>query len=569
MLVRLTGIVIVLVAMLPALSRAAETDAKLDVPLRARAASGQGFSRVIVRTLPGASALRAIESVAGIAGRRLPTLHAQVALVADTALASLAALDDVVSVALDRRVQGTLERTSATVGASLVRDELGVDGAGVGVAIIDSGVANWHDDLGTDRVVHFADFVAHLPQPHDDYGHGTHVAGIIAGSGYDSGGARRGVAPAASLIVLKVLDGAGDGYISNVIAAIDYVIEHRSRFNIRVLNLSVAAGVDESYAKDPFTLAAKRAVDAGIVVVTSAGNLGRTETGQIQRGGITAPGNAPWVLTVGASNHQRTASRADDTLASFSSRGPTNIDRAMKPDVIAPGVGIESLGAGGSTIYNLNPAARLSGTVDTATLPYLSMTGTSMASPVVAGTVALMFQANPTLTPNLVKAIIQYTAERRPRLELTAQGAGFLNTRGAVQLAAMLGKGSISPRMDGFAIWSRQVIWGNHRVRGGVLSPAATAWRTDVTWGALTSNAGEPITWGTTPDGEPWGAAGGDVEALALESVDVAFNAASEQRNGSSWEGGSLPPRLRGLAALAPVETRWASRPVVQERSSW
>ena len=173
------------------------------------------------------------------------------------------------------------------------------------------------------------------------------------------------MAPGASLIVLKVLDGAGDGFISNVIAAIDYVVEHRARFNIRVLNLSVAAGVYESYTKDPFTLAAKRAVDAGIVVVTSAGNLGRSDSGQIQRGGITAPGNAPWVLTVGASNHQRTAARADDTLASFSSRGPTNIDRAMKPDVVAPGVGIESLAAGGSTIYNLNPAARLAGTVDT------------------------------------------------------------------------------------------------------------------------------------------------------------------------------------------------------------
>ena len=254
-----------------------------------------------------------------------------------------------------------MERTSATIGASWVREKLGFDGTGVGVAIIDSGIANWHDDLGADRVVHFADFVTFLPQPHDDYGHGTHVAGIIAGNGYDSGGARRGIAPGANLIVLKVLDATGDGFISNVIAAIDYAIEQRVRLNIRVLNLSVAAGVYESFTTDPFTLAAKRAVDAGIVVVTSAGNLGSSETGQVQYGGITAPGNAPWVLTVGASNHQRTAARADDVVAPFSSRGPTNIDRAMKPDVVAPGVAIESLAAAGSTIYTANPKARLVG----------------------------------------------------------------------------------------------------------------------------------------------------------------------------------------------------------------
>ena len=567
MLVRLTGFVIVLMAMVPAPARGAAADGKLDPPLRARADRGEGLSRVIVRTLPGVSATPAIKSVAGIAGRRLAMLDAQVALVADTSLDSLAARADVLSVTLDRRVHGTLERTSATVGASQVRDELGVDGAGIGVAIIDSGVANWHDDLGTDRVVHFADFVTHLPQPHDDYGHGTHVAGIIAGSGYDSAGARRGVAPGASLVVLKVLDGAGDGFISNVIAAVDYIIEHRARFNIRVLNLSVAAGVYESYTTDPFTLAAKRAVDAGIVVVTSAGNLGRSDSGQIQRGGITAPGNAPWVLTVGATNHQRTAARADDTLASFTSRGPTNIDRAMKPDVAAPGVGIESLAAGGSTIYNLNPAARLTGTVETATVPYISMTGTSMAAPVVAGTVALMLQANPDLTPNLVKAIIQYTAERRPRIELTAQGAGFLNTRGAVQLAAALQKGAVAPRTDNFATWSRHVIWGNHRVRGGNLAPAATAWRRDVTWGASTTSTGEPITWGTTADGDLWGA-GSDSEAIALEPLDVAFDAASERDDRSTLELRVPPGARRAVAAIIPEERRRPRRTVVAERSA-
>ncbi len=549
------GLLLLVTALLPCPAHAAERDAKLDQPLLARALNPGGFSRVIIRTAVGVSAAPAIKAVAGTAGRHLPALNGQVALVADTALSTLASRADVLSIALDRRVQGAMERTAATVGASWVRDELGVDGTGIGVAIVDSGVANWHDDLGSDRVVHFADFVTHLPQPHDDYGHGTHVAGIIAGSGYDSGGARRGVAPGASLIVLKVLDGAGDGYISNVIAAMDYAVEHRARFNIRVLNLSVAAGVYESYTTDPFTLAAKRAADAGIVVVTSAGNLGRTESGHVQRGGITAPGNAPWVLTVGATNHQRTVARGDDTLAPFSSRGPTHIDRAMKPDVVAPGVGIESLAAGGSTIYDLNAGARLAGTVDTATLPYLSMTGTSMAAPVVAGAVALMLQANPDLTPNLVKAILQYTAERRSRIELAAQGGGFLNARGAVQLADALREGTTSPRGDDLAPWSRHIIWGHQRVRGGVLAAGANAWRRDVVWGASTTAEGKVIVWGTTADGEgAWGS-GGDVEPIALGPVDVAIWDSNEDRDDGRWSGGprgvSSSPS-RALAAILP-----------------
>jgi subtilisin family serine protease len=504
--------------------------------------------------VPGASAPAAIKAVDGSIGRRLSGDHGQVAVVADSELASLAGRADVLSIALDRRVQGTLERTSATVGAAFVREETGVDGSGVGVAIIDSGVANWHDDLGNERVVHFADFVTHLPQPNDDYGHGTHVAGIIAGSGYDSAGARRGIAPGASLVVLKVLDGAGDGYISNVIAAIDYAVEQRDRFNIRVLNLSVAAGVYESYTSDPFTLAARRAVDAGIVVVTAAGNLGRSESGQTQRGGITAPGNAPWVLTVGASNHQRTTTRSDDTLAQFSSRGPTNIDRAMKPDIAAPGVGIESLASVGSTIYTMNPSARLAGTVDTAAPPYLSMTGTSMAAPVVAGTVALMYQINPNLTPNLAKAIVQFTAERRARLELTAQGAGFLNTSGAVRLAAALARDEHSQRdIDAFAQWSRHVIWGNKRVRGAALSATANSWRTDVVWGASTTDDGEPVVLGIR-NGTGAGSGVEAFDAMDADSLDVAFDAASERPGTSYFKGFARPARSVFLAV--PLDER-------------
>jgi serine protease AprX len=502
MLKRVVLVIALLTAVaVPALAAGHGASGKLDPTLRARALTARGTSRVIIETTDGIAADRLIRSLKGKPGRRLGLLRGQVADIPNAALEALADHPGVRAVRLDRRVTGTMERTDATIGANWVRENLGLDGAGVGVAIIDSGVTSWHDDLGSDRVVHFADFVDFQPLPSDEYGHGTHVAGIIAGSGYDSNGARRGVAPAANLVVLKVLDADGYGYISNVIAALDYAVEHRAQFNIRVINLSVAAGVYESYNTDPLTLAAKRAVQAGVVVVTAAGNLGRNAQRAIQYGGITAPGNAPWVLTVGASSHSGTASRSDDSMASFSSRGPGFIDYAAKPDIVAPGVGIESLTDATSSLFLSHPAARLWGTVDTATQPYLSLSGTSMSAPVVTGTVALMMQANPALSPNLVKAILQYTAEHKSRYNDLTQGAGFLNARGAVQLAKILGSAATrtasgNPISDPTA-WNRHINWGNHRIGGGVLRADANAWAANVTWGATSTDEGDAIVWGT------------------------------------------------------------------------
>jgi serine protease AprX len=475
-------------------------DARLDAALRRRAHAPDGHSRIILTVEPGVAAASLIRTVDGVVGRRLALLGGQVADVRDETLDTLAAMPGVRSVSLDRPIEGTLERTGATIGSGWVHEALGVDGTGVGVAIVDSGVTAFHDDLGAGRVVRFADFVNFQPQPYDDYGHGTHVAGIIAGSGYDSSGRRQGIAPGASLLVEKVLDATGEGFISNVIAAIDYAVANRDTFHIRVINLSVAAGVYESFNSDPLTLAAKRAVEAGIVVVSAAGNLGRKPTGGVQYGGIGAPGNAPWVLTVGASSHMGTADRRDDTVAAFSSRGPSAIDLSAKPDLVAPGVGIESLADADSTLFVTKPAARLWGTVPTATEPYLSLTGTSMASPVVSGTIALMLQANPTLTPNLVKAILQYTAESKRRYDSLTQGGGFLNARGAVELARALAGGEplATSRQNDPTRWSGHIVWGNHRLGSGLLVASANAWHTDVIWGSTTTPDGHDVTWGRT-----------------------------------------------------------------------
>ena len=161
-------------------------DAKLDSGLRDRAHAPRGRSRVILRLAPGVSADAIVESLRGTLGRPLSLVGGQVAEIPDTALDALASLPGIAGISLDRGVHGTLERTSATIGATWVRENLGYDGTGVGIAVIDSGVTSWHDDLGSNRVVRFVDFVNFQSGAYDDYGHGTHVAGILAGSGFDS-----------------------------------------------------------------------------------------------------------------------------------------------------------------------------------------------------------------------------------------------------------------------------------------------------------------------------------------------------------------------------------------------
>jgi serine protease AprX len=502
---------------------------KLDRVLAARAKEGRHRDiRVIIELVNPSEArgLRgmddgedAVRQAKGRLGRRLRAFNGRVAYVSEKELEKLASHPLVKSVHVDRPTRGHLNRTAVTIGARSVRSDYGYDGAGVGVAVLDSGITSWHDDLATNgvgqRVVRFVDFVNHYPLPYDDNGHGTHVAGVIAGNGHDSYGAHAGIAPRAHLIGLKVLDENGGGYISDVIAALDFIIANKAAYNIRVANLSVGAPVTTSYNNDPLTLACKRAVEAGIVVVVAAGNLGRNANGQTQYGAITAPGNAPWVLTVGASSHQGTTGRYDDKMARYSSRGPTMHDFLAKPDIVAPGTGTVSLADPASRFYLTKAPYLVSGSRLLGHKPYLALTGTSMASPVVAGTVALMLQANPSLTPNAVKAILQYTANPLPRANYLAQGAGVVNAYGAVRLARYFANPTGSEPTS--STWSKHIIWGNRRVAGGELKPNASAWATNVVWGTRsvsgqnvvwgTLAAAENIVWGTAADGENivWG----------------------------------------------------------------
>jgi serine protease AprX len=478
-------------------------------------------TRVIVTLQPGAQLPAEFQRFARPHGK-LGIINGQVVDVPNSVLRHLSAHPSVFNIHYDRPIAKFNYRTSLTVGTRAVQEMLSLTGAGVTVAVLDSGIAAWHDDLtnhsstlypyGDQRVAGFVDFVNGQMAPYDDNGHGTHVAGIIAGNGYDSNGQKGGSAPDASLVSLKVLDAHGNGTISTIITALEWVLANHSAYNIRVVNLSVGAAVNESYWTDPLTLAVKRVVDAGVVVVAASGNFGRNSVGLPQYGGISAPANAPWVITVGASSTNGTPERADDAVATFSSRGPTYLDWAAKPDLIAPGTGTVSLSSPGSTFDLTKPQFLLPGLRDTASLPYLSLSGTSMAAPVVSGAVALMLQANPTLTPNAVKAILQYTAQEYPGYDGLTQGAGFLNAVGAVRLARFFATAQPGDPYPTQSIWSKQIIWGNHRLTGGALMPAANAWNLGTTWGVAKVNANENIVWGTVlaDDNIVWGTAADD-----------------------------------------------------------
>jgi serine protease AprX len=262
----------------------------------------------------------------------------------------------------------------------------------------------------------------------DDSGHGTFVAGIIAGRGWGQRGAVPagsyvGVAPNVNIISVKVSNSNGMAYVSDVVAAIEWVTEHRKEHNIRVLNLSLASTVAGSYLTDMFDAAVELAWFQGLVVVVAAGNGG-------PNAGITAPANDPFVITVGATDDMGTATTTDDAVAPFSSYGKT-VDGIAKPDVVAPGRNIVS-----TLSSPLAPLARQFPNRVLGSGNYIRLSGTSAAAPVVSGVVAQLLEARPNLTPGQVKWLLTHTA-----LPVTGPGtgAGYPQVGAAVDFAGKPG----------------------------------------------------------------------------------------------------------------------------------
>jgi len=302
-----------------------------------------------------------------------------------------------------------------------------VTGKGIGIALLDSGIASNHKAL-YGRVVKRIDLVGDGSPKLDPFGHATHIAGLIAGQASAAVGITKaytgGIAPGANLIDVRVLGADGTGLTSDVIDGIDWVISNKTLYNIRIINLSLGHAVMESSATDPLCAAVQRAVDAGIVVIASSGNRGKTDTGQPILGGITSPGNSPYALTVGALNTFVTVDRSDDHVTTYSSRGPTRFDLAVKPDVVAPGNKVVSLESPGAYLPTTYPTTHVAGN---GTNGYMRMSGSSMATGVVAGGVALLLQGSPKLTPLQIKVLIQTGSSYLPEDGLVAGGAGSVN----------------------------------------------------------------------------------------------------------------------------------------------
>jgi len=317
---------------------------------------------------------------------------------------------------------GALDVSTALIGIQKVWDQ-GYTGKGQTIAIIDSGI-HPHPDL-KNKIVGWVDLKDGEPKPMDTFGHGTHVAGIAAGTGAKSAGTVKGVAPDADLVGVRITS------VAEAIKGIQWVIENKEKYNISVLNMSLGDFATRSYKDDPWAQAAQKAVDAGLIVVVAAGNDGPSE------GSVSTPGTHPDVITVGALDDRRTLDRGDDTVADFSSRGPTSIDGLTKPDLLAPGVSIFGPLAPGATL-------------DVPELPhigtdYFAISGTSMATPMVAGLAAILKQANPDLTHHQIKEILVKTADLYLPEEPNVQGAGLLDAAEALEVALDLVNSKSAP----------------------------------------------------------------------------------------------------------------------------
>ena len=311
----------------------------------------------------------------------------------------------------------------------------GYTGTGVGVAIVDSGIAT-HTALDTRVVAHVNLVSNEAGVTGDPFGHGTHVAGIVGGNRtaatYVTSAYAGGSAPSVKLVDVRVLGAQGSGLTSDVIAGIDWAVSHRTTYNIRVINLSLGHPVTEPSTTDPLCQAVVRAVTAGVTVVVSAGNYGLTSAGAPVLGGITSPGNTPVALTVGAIDTKGTVSSSDDTVAPYSSRGPTRFELAVKPDVVAPGTRIVSLEAQSSYLSTTYPQWHVAGSGKNA---YIRLSGTSMATAVVSGGAALLLNASPSLSPAQVKMTMQMGAQFMPSGGLVASGTGSVNFAQSLKLA--------------------------------------------------------------------------------------------------------------------------------------
>ena len=410
-------------------------------------------AKVIVTGGPGVA--RAVRRAGGRLLRELPLVDGVSAVVPARQLRALADSADVEAVTADR--QGRFvdyqwdESTTASVFTRTTQATQswarGHYGKGVGVAVLDTGVSQMPEFA--DRLVHGPDLSGEGTSV-DTYGHGTVMAGLIAGNGAASatrsGGAFTGVAPAAHVVAVKVAGRNGSVDVSTVLEAMHWISAYQQQYGIRVLNLSWGVASTQSPTVDPINHAVQRLWAQGIVVVVAAGNSGSGA------GTITKPGDDPVVLTVGAYNDQGDTDLGNDSVPQWSSRGPTAAGVA-KPDVVAPGRTVTALRSHGSAIEANNPRALTSPS-------YIKGSGTSQAAAVASGAVALLLAQRPSLTPDQVKSVLMSSASPIPNLGRNTQGTGRLQIEAALtalpsttpQSLTARGHGSIDASRGGMRV---------------------------------------------------------------------------------------------------------------------
>ena len=407
-------------------------------------------------------------------------------------------------------------------------------GSGINVAVLDTGIDPLPDFSG--RLVGGVDLSGQGNPFEDSYGHGTFVAGLIAGNGASSGGAYTGEAPGAGLVSVKVAGASGQTDLATVIAGVDWTIAHAKSLNIRVLNMSLGFVPFTSTTINPLDRAVEAAWNAGIVVVVSAGNAGPFN------GTILSPGDDPLVITAGALNDMSSQSAAGDTMASFSSVGPTSPDGWMKPDLVTSGRSVISLSDPGSTIDVNNPSARV-GTAN------FVGSGTSFSSAITAGAAALILSAHPNDMPNDVKAAMLATTTPGPAGNPFVDGHGVLNVAGAVadggaHLTQNFGDVTISGGMQG----NLQIKPGDPVSAGYVFAMPGHHQATAVNF--LSTSVVLPLS--CTSSGPTVGTV---TVNLSAGPYTVALNAngqipTNNQQSPSSFEGSTKAPNLCGGAVM-------------------
>jgi serine protease AprX len=516
---------------------------------------------------------RAVLRMSGKLKHEFATIQARHYSIPATALALLAADPDVAYITPDRTLSAHLDQAQATIGASAAKT-YGLTGAGVGVVVMDSGVGYSEDLAG--KVVYEKVFLPNTPEG-DNFGHGSHVAGIIAGSGALSTTNHyttftrtfQGVAVGVSLLDFQVLNSNGTGTDSAVIAALQQAVtfKKQGKYNIRVINLSLGRPVFESYKLDPLCQAVEQAWNAGIVVVVAAGNYGRMGPATTYGyGTITAPGNDPRVITVGAMKDMGTATPTDDVIASYSSKGPTLYDLVAKPDLVAPGNLIDSVQSQANNLFGPNPQTWIAQNLfaktadNAASNDYMQLSGTSMATPYVSAAAALLIQRNPSLTPDQVKARLMLTAVKttfpatssyadpttgityKAQYDIFTIGAGYLNIANALASNAFapIGASAASPALvftsagtlkfvdTTNVVWGSSVVWGDSVVWGSsVVWGDSVVWGSSVVWGdsnlflhAANVVWGSSVVWGDSlvwASNVVWGST-----SLSSQSTDAA-----------------------------------------------